>query len=218
MKTLGLVILCAAITSCWAVQSDSSDQKEPFIMTITPSAGQAKVGVEVRLKIQLTNTTRQDMPDRGVFIDEGIDTSYRYDCRDAAGRSVAKQLKGVGSGHEVPGFKAGESRESWVTLNRVCDLSQPGEYKIQLSRTEPVDLQHSIRVKSNKITITVTPPTAGGGSDASKSKATRERDDKILTGTRTFPGSCGPGGSVRRETLGGILFGLLINLSVWRAT
>jgi hypothetical protein len=176
MKNLRLLIVCTGILSLLAAQSDPSKQNEAVAMTITPSKAEVKAGEEIRLRIVLTNGTQQDMPNRGIILEQEVDISYKYDCRDASGKSVTKQVSMDGhvSGHEVPGLKAGESRETGISLGQVCDLSQPGQYDIQLSRTEPIGNEQSIRVKSNKITVTVLPyltmllttpnPTVKGGS------------------------------------------------------
>jgi hypothetical protein len=155
MKTLALLMIYGSIAGICAAQSVSPRQNEPFAISITPLKAEVKTGVEFFIKIRLTNTTHQDMAERGIFIDEGVDTSYRYDCRDASGKSVLRQLKGVGSVGEIPVLKAGESREEEVPVSRVCDFSRPGRYELQVSRSEPADTEHRV-VKSNKITLTVT--------------------------------------------------------------
>ena len=80
--------------------------------------------------------------------------SYQYDCRDTSGKSVPKELFMVGSAGEIPGLKPGESREETVPVDRICDFSQPGEYEIQVSRSDVGDPKRPL-VKSNIITISV---------------------------------------------------------------
>jgi hypothetical protein len=68
--------------------------------------------------------------------------------------AVSKEILMIGSVHDPPSIKPGEAYTSTVFLNRVCDLSRPGRYEIQLSRGVPMG-RHDFFVKSNKITITV---------------------------------------------------------------
>ena len=84
------------------------------------------------------------------------DPTYEYSCHDSSGNSVSKEIPMVGSVHDPPSIKPGESYTSTVLLNRVCDVSRPGRYEIQLSRGVPMG-SHDHVVKSNKIAITVVP-------------------------------------------------------------
>lgn len=88
------------------------------------------------MKIVLTNTSYKDVGARGIFVDDGVDTSFQYDCRNPSGESVLKQLSGIGSLHEVPAIKPGESSERTVPISRACDFSRPGQYQIQVSRID----------------------------------------------------------------------------------
>jgi hypothetical protein len=51
-------------------------------------------------------------------------------------------------------LKPGETIKDGLTLNRLYDLTKPGKYTIQCQR---FDEESNSWVKSNKITITVTP-------------------------------------------------------------
>jgi len=65
---------------------------------------------------------------------------------------------GVGV-EDTPPFatlKPGEVRDDQVAITSACDLSQPGKYRIQVSRLDPNDPQHR-PVTSNKITVKVKP-------------------------------------------------------------
>jgi hypothetical protein len=108
------------------------------------------------MKIRLTNTSQQDIVGGGGFHAQGLDTSYRYGCRNVVGKSVEKEIVMVGSAHDVPVLKPGESHEETAPVSRACDLSRPGQYEIQVSRKIPNDPQHGV-VKSNTIKITVKP-------------------------------------------------------------
>lgn len=145
----------AAVT--WAQSPGPKANGRPFSLTITPLRTEIHTGEDVDVKIRVTNTSDQDIPARGIFINQGVDTSLHYDCRDAAGNSVTKGLQGgLGSGHEVSGLKPGESREENLPLGPACDLGRPGQYEIQISTSLPSDPKHRL-VKSNTIKITVMP-------------------------------------------------------------
>jgi hypothetical protein len=129
---------------------------QPFSITITALNAEIKVGEEAFLKIRLKNESQEDIQGGGVFRAEGLDTSYRYDCHNDPGISVMKEIVMVGSAHEAPILKLGESHEETIPLGRACDFSKPGAYVIQLSRSDIADPKHHA-IKSNEITITVTP-------------------------------------------------------------
>lgn len=94
------------------------------------------------------------------------DPTYEYICHNSAGNSVSKEIAMVGSVHDPPLLKPGETYTSTVLVNRVCDLSRPGRYDIQLYRgfgiptftdtTVPMG-RHEYQIKSNKITVDVAP-------------------------------------------------------------
>lgn len=144
----------------WTFQTNApTTHKEPFTITITVPETEIKAGAEIELKVLMTNTSRHDVPERAIVVANGWgDLSYKYDCNDASGKSVAREVSmdGLVSIGSIPALKSGKSRETSVLLNSVCDVSQPGKYEIQLSRTEPSDPDHRI-VKSNKIILTVAP-------------------------------------------------------------
>jgi hypothetical protein len=84
------------------------------------------------------------------------DPTYEYSCHDSSGNSVSKGIPMIGSIHDPPSIKPGETYTSTVFLNRVCDLSRPDRYEIQLCRGVPMG-RPDFAVKSNKIAITVIP-------------------------------------------------------------
>jgi hypothetical protein len=157
MRTLALLIVGGAAAFLNAAQSTPPKRAEqPFSITITPERVEVKAGAEVDLKVRLTNTSNRDIGPRGIFYAQGLDTSYRYDCRDASGKSVAKEIFAMGGLGDVPSLRPGESRDSTAQITNACDLSRPGKYEIQASRSIPDDPKHQA-IKSNKVTITVLP-------------------------------------------------------------
>jgi len=131
-------------------------EREPFSIVLTPVTSELKSGAEIYVKVRVTNTSQRDIMGGGVFNANGLDMGFHYDCRDAAGRSVEKEIMLVGSVHEPPILKPGESWDEEPPISRACDLSQPGLYEIQVSRIVPFDAKKRV-VKSNTIKITVMP-------------------------------------------------------------
>jgi hypothetical protein len=158
MRTFALLIVSGATAFLNAAQSAPPKRADqPFSISITLLSTEVRAGAEIDLKTRLTNTSQREMGPRGVFYAQGLDMSYRYDCRDESGKSVAKEIFAMGSLGEVPALRPGESREGNAEISNACDLSRPGKYEIQVSRPIPDDPQHRV-VKSNKITVTIIPP------------------------------------------------------------
>lgn len=145
---------CASLTSATSPPTKGTDQ--PFSLTIAAITPNIKAGADADMKIVLTNISYKDVGARGIFFDDGVDTSFQYDCRNASGESVVKQLSGIGSLGDVPAIKPGESSERTAPISRICDFSRPGQYQIQVSRMDVLDPKRPV-VKSNEITITVEP-------------------------------------------------------------
>jgi hypothetical protein len=122
-------------------------------ITIEPPSTTVISGAEVYVKIHLVSTGNREIARRG-FSTLGPDTFYEYDCRNQAGLSVRKAdlgiLEAIG---DQPTIKPGESDNETAPIGRTCDISQPGEYTIQISRSFADD----VVVKSNTIAITVLP-------------------------------------------------------------
>jgi hypothetical protein len=130
--------------------------RDPFKITIKTTSEKIVVGTQIELEIQVLNTSAETMVARSGFQAYAGDPTYQYSCHDSSGSSVSKEIPMVGSVHEPPSIRPGETFTSSVFLERVCDLSRPGRYEIQLSRGVPMG-SHDHLVKSNKITITVVP-------------------------------------------------------------
>jgi hypothetical protein len=91
-----------------------------------------------------------------------LDTRYVYDIRDSSGRKIEQkrsahpELDAAGSFR----FCTLRSRQSTNAeenlISRLFDMSKPGTYTVQVSRGISSDEKKGA-VKSNQITITVTP-------------------------------------------------------------
>jgi HEAT repeats len=132
------------------------EQSDPFRITINASTEQIVAGAETELQINVLNTSAKPMVARSGFQAYDGDPTYEYSCHDASGDSVSKEITMVGSAHDAPSIKPGETYTSTVHLNRVCDLSRPGQYEIRLTRGLPMG-SHDHVVQSNAIEITIVP-------------------------------------------------------------
>jgi hypothetical protein len=131
-------------------------QETPFRITIKTASETVVAGALIELHLNVLNTSTETMVAKSAFQAYDGDPTYEYSCNDSSGNSVSKEIKMVGSAHDPPSIKPGETYTSTVFLDRVCDLSRPGRYEIQLSRGLPMG-SHERIVKSNMIQITVVP-------------------------------------------------------------
>jgi hypothetical protein len=90
-----------------------------------------------------------------------MDSNNMFDVRDAAGKAVPKRVykhPELIVGFSIIGgvLKPGDSATNEYDLSRLVDFSRPGRYSIQMSRFATSQGKNII-VKSNKITIVITP-------------------------------------------------------------
>lgn len=146
--------------------------RQPFSATISvenpgvqtgPYAYTVKTGSDLFIKVHLTNISRRKIS-LGYDKDSrtNVDFCHQYDVRDSHGNLVLKRPidhPEIGSTlHGWPAriLKPGESMDiTGDFISRLYDLSQPGAYTIQLSRSVSGDPKDGA-VKSNTITVTVT--------------------------------------------------------------
>ena len=126
----------------------------PFRITIKAASETVVAGALIELHINLLNTSTETMVTRSGFQAYDGDPTYEYSCHNSSGNSVSKEINMVGNVHDAPSIKSGETYMSTVFLDRVCDLSRPGRYEIQVSRGLPMG-SHDHIVKSNMILISV---------------------------------------------------------------
>ena len=123
-----------------------------------------KAQSEMILEIKMTNISKADIS-YGVICGWPMWPMFRIDLRDAAGSPVPQTPAGqrISRGPSVVtcavGFPLapGKTLSPQLILNRVYDLSRPGEYTVQAHRTDTVSGKE---VSSNRISFKV-PPSAG---------------------------------------------------------
>jgi hypothetical protein len=159
MKTVFSLLLLLSITAVAFGTGSGSATQGPFSITIRAEKPVVRAGSDIWIKIQMTNMSNHDVDCSSAYVN-GIDRRYQYDIRDGGGSSMKKT-----SEHPelVPGqfqlctLKPGESTTSRDSrISWLHDLSRPGKYLVYVSRGVSDDEKDGF-VKSNTITITVTP-------------------------------------------------------------
>jgi hypothetical protein len=164
MRDLLITLVLAGVSVAAPSQSETAKQaKPPFSIIISTETPTIKAGAGLEIRIRLTNLSGRDI--NGVSnIENRVDVSYEQEVRDSTGRLAKREhwnpeVVIVGATH-FNTLKPGESGDSVTVVDPKYDISKPGQYVIQLSRTIAgtiVDDRKDGVVKSNKITITVTP-------------------------------------------------------------
>ena len=173
MKITVVLLLVAGCALFALGQAQANSQ--PFTLTLgvegnffnwyQPSEGShvVKTGSKIYLTIKKTNTSKGNLGcDRLTNSMTNLDPAYEYDVRHHNGNPVVKHvinhlelastdLHGLGCE-----FKPGESSTSGGNeITRLYDISQPGEYAVQVSQPTS-DKPDATAVKSNTLTLTVT--------------------------------------------------------------
>jgi hypothetical protein len=142
-------------------QTENHAAKQPFTIAISSKSPTVKAGSSVWVVVQLTNTSDQGLNASAAFSDlTGVDPNFVFDVRDSRGHLAPKRMHDhpeLAGGHVV--FRTLPPRGSLTDpadIGRLYDLSQPGKYVIQVSRRASDNPKDGV-IKSNKITVTVTP-------------------------------------------------------------
>jgi hypothetical protein len=153
--SLSLAILGVVFAATIPVQTSSAQSSgAPFSINIS-GPPQTKVGSEIELRVQLTNTSNHSITLSPLYID-GIDTSFDYEVRDSTGSLKEKKERKMQGSFRSVTLKPGESLDEGTLVSRVFNMAEPGEYSVQLSRALSGDQQKGV-VKSNTITVNVVP-------------------------------------------------------------
>jgi hypothetical protein len=146
-----------------AAPANAQPPQPPFSITISAETTEVKTGSEVFITIQMKNISDHEVDCTKAFRN-GWDDAYHYDVRDSHGNLAERKL--LAPGHpEIKEdlsiwpciLKPGESNSFDSYIGRRNDMSRPGKYVIQVSRFIVSGHKESGVVKSNTITITVTP-------------------------------------------------------------
>jgi hypothetical protein len=133
----------------------------PITIVISSASPIVKGGDGVLIKVQLTNNSAEDL-DASANINSaiGVDPNYEYDVRDSKGSEVSRRTYRHSehvTGHAIfRTLKPGETITDVEPLGRLVDMDKAGKYTVQVSRNVPRN-DGAVVVKSNKLTITVSP-------------------------------------------------------------
>jgi hypothetical protein len=159
MRILILLITSCAVAAGSGQANRAKPAPEPFSIAITAVRPEVEIGSPVELMIRLTNNSSHDIDTGAVYAQGGggFNSSYQYDVRTEAGRPVRpRKPEGRIVGTAIMGTaKVGQTLEQKTVIDGVYELP-PGKYSIQLARPVSLNPKDGL-VKSNKITITVTP-------------------------------------------------------------
>jgi hypothetical protein len=159
MRIISVLVLAAAALA-FPLRFHAANK--PFSLVISSESKSFKAGSAVVINVSLTNNSDKDIDASANISDStGIDPNFLFDVRDAAGNLVAKRVyknPELSTGHAMLGrlIKPGRTFEENADLNRLYDMSRPGEYDIQASRRASENENDGV-VKSNGIRIAVTP-------------------------------------------------------------
>lgn len=143
---------------------------DPFTIRIRTSHDSFKSGAEVAVAINLTNTSDKEIFFTGTCAPKADVNGFKVEVDDSHGNiapetNLLRSLRGepvpkpkeLASGTSGPGcgvVPPGHFVNSGFVLNRFYDLTQSGQYKLQVER---LDSASKVVVKSNTITLTITP-------------------------------------------------------------
>lgn len=165
------VLLCSTfgLLGAFTVAQAQQTQQSPhsphppyvFSLVITTPGTTVKTGSDISVRITMTNTSNQD-----IFYGAGLagESPFGLEIRDSDGNLLSRIPKHKGPSPGESGsfvllpIAPGKSIQKEVILNKDFDMTNPGSYTVQATReagyTNP---SAPILVRSNKLTITVTP-------------------------------------------------------------
>jgi len=173
LKHASLLRVVLVVAACAFPNAQGQESKvAPFSLTIHLQEPKVKVGSPIWVNATIENKSDHEI---SIWIDNASDQGgfvYKVEAWDDKGSIVGKTKFGrriqnedtaeergrenyiiVDSGGEV-GLKPKETRTDRVDVAKICVLTRPGTYTVQLRR---FDQESMTVVKSNKVTVTVTP-------------------------------------------------------------
>lgn len=174
-----IAVIAMAMSHGWVVYADAQTAESTpatrpaFSLSLSAKQAQIKVGELIQLVVLLKNTSGNVIQDYvthsklgsvgyGFFMTilDGNGNSpamtkyYRHQIGQYLPGEQEKDVNDVGGRIDFFPLQPGESVERDVNVQRFYDIEQPGKYQIWV---EKIDEKSQIRVKSNTITVTVTP-------------------------------------------------------------
>jgi hypothetical protein len=152
---------CLLLLLNWMPLAAQNAAEQPFTISIAAPTPVVKTGVDVRINVKLTNRSLIDLNESGSISSmTGLDPNLVFDVRDTRGNLIAKRVyehPELATGTPVNCFlKPGETLAEQQNVARLYDMTKPGSYVVQVFREFSAGAQRRV-VKSNKVTIVVTP-------------------------------------------------------------
>ncbi|HET6143080.1 MAG TPA: hypothetical protein VFE02_06195 [Candidatus Acidoferrales bacterium] len=166
VRFLFFAILTLYLTRSVAAQSPPSPS---FSIAISAVQNTAKAGSEIKITALLKNVSEHDLGIARTTGGHRADSFYTLEVRDQSGNLTPKTVlrreieeHGTANGEIVllggsvftHTLKPNKILEGGIVVTNSHDLSKPGRYTIQCQR---FDEETKTIVKSNKLTMTVTP-------------------------------------------------------------
>jgi len=159
MKSTGFGV-CLGTVALLVTAGMAQSSKAAFSVTAAAAYSEVKSGEEVYVKVTLTNNLN-----RVVTLEFASPLcDYAMEVRDSGGKMAPDtEVKSESDcAHRTTGadaigqLKPHESMTNAISLNMFSDMSQPGEYSVQVVWREPKELEGMV-LKSNTVKITVVP-------------------------------------------------------------
>jgi hypothetical protein len=162
MKYLLYSTVAAALVASCLITLAQANNTLPFSLHVTALDESVKAGAPVRLEVSTTNISQSAL----TLSKSNPGMEYEFIVLSENGKPVTESaaLKRMKDrrrpiviyrlSNEV--LNSGESTRETVVITDYYDLSQPGEYSIQVERQVPEQYGRGI-VKSNTVKVTITP-------------------------------------------------------------
>ena len=160
MRTVRHFVLILYSTLCLAAAPPQDAGVAPLSIGISAPQDTVQSGSEVQIEVTITNTSDQNLRYRPLSWPD-----VKEDVRDSQGRPAPETAYGrelharhirptAGSFPGTRILEPGDNVRYRYPLTVIYDLSRPDTYTVQVQRQDPVT---KTIVKSNTITVTVTP-------------------------------------------------------------
>jgi hypothetical protein len=141
---------------------------DKFSITVSAPKATLKVGADVIIEVVLKNTSSSNLLySSGSKREDQGETNYKVEVQDETSTRAPETAYGhkLRTGEDPPGqhtvivgssvtfeVPPGGTVKNKILVNKLYDLSKPGEYEIHVERLDDAD---GASIKSNAITITV---------------------------------------------------------------
>ena len=154
---------CLLLLLSWVPLAAQNGSEQPLTITITALAPSVKAGSDVWVVVKIANHSNERLDEtESISGMTSLDPNLVFDVRDRSGNVIAKRVYEQPEremGHNVNrSIGSGATLTQQQNISRFYDITQPGSYVVQVSRSPSRGPTSGI-VKSNKVTIEVKAPT-----------------------------------------------------------